>query len=500
MPHRIPPVGPRPTLLALVSTALVACTGDAGREPPASPVPGAGRPEAAAPIDRMEVATALSDGSNPEAPTPGTPMEPAAGRPVERPVERPNEESSERPTERLTERPIERAVERSTEQPAEQPTEERREPKSTVPPEEPLADTEEAPGNEPAPAGRPDAAGDGRTDPGPPTVRDSRFGGGRLRDLAARHGLHVGIAPRQARDLDFESIPEAELYRSILAEEFDIVTPENSQKMGWLRPTPDAWDWEATDRLVAFAEAHDQLVRGHPLVWHDQNPDWLDDIAPERIPALMREHVALAMARHRGRVAVWDVVNEAFRPDGGFRYSAWNPKGRGDYIAEAFRAARAADPVAELIINDFKIASPSAKSEGLLAFIEQALADGVPIDGVGVQMHIPTATGHFDAIRENFRRFAELGLSIWITEMDVTTDWREDPDVEAERQAVVYENVVRLCVEQPACRAIQIWGLSDRYAWRGTLDALPLDEHFQPKPAWYAIQRALGDSPPTPRR
>ncbi len=333
-----------------------------------------------------------------------------------------------------------------------------------------------------------------------PTIRDSRFGGGRLRDLADRHGLLVGIAPLQTSKVDFLSIPETELYRAILAEEFNIVTPENSQKMERLRPSPDEWRWEATDRLFEFAEGNDMRVHGHPLVWHGQVPDWVGAVAPEDRPALMRDHIERTMVRHRGRVAVWDVVNEAFEPNGGFRYSVWSPDARGDYIADAFRAARAADPAAELILNDYRISTPNAKSDELYEFARAALADGVPIDGVGMQFHVVVDTDDFDGIRRTFQRFADLGLSLWITEMDVMTDWQKDPASEAEGQAIVYENIVRLCVEQPACRAIQFWGLSDRYSWRGVVDGMPLDETFQPKPAWYAIQRALADTPATPRR
>ncbi len=269
-----------------------------------------------------------------------------------------------------------------------------------------------------------------------------------------------------------------------------------------LRPSPDEWRWEQTERLLEFAEGNDQRVHGHTLVWHDQVPDWVYEIAPEDRLALMRDHIERTMSRHAGRVAVWDVVNEPFVDDGAFRHHVWAPDGRGDYIADAFRTARAVDPSAELILNDFHVSTPGPKPDAIHEFVRAALADGVPIDGVGMQFHVNVSADaeDFDAMRRTFQRFADLGLSIWITEMDVMTDWQKDPIAEAEAQAIVYENVVRICVEQPACRAVQFWGLSDRYSWRGVVDGLPLDENFQPKPAWYAIQRALADTPPTPRR
>jgi len=116
-----------------------------------------------------------------------------------------------------------------------------------------------------------------------------------------------------------------------------------------------------------------------------------------------------------------------------------------------------------------------------------------------IPVHVNTSTGDFDSMRRNFARFAELRVSIYITELDVMTDWEADPDAEAERQANVYENVTSICVEQPACMALQTWGLSDRYAWRGVFDGLALDEDFRPKPAWRAMQRVLARTPPTPR-
>ena len=284
----------------------------------------------------------------------------------------------------------------------------------------------------------------------------SRFGEAPpLRDLAAAHGVRIGFAASH----DMFRLEDADRYAAIAAEEFDILTPEDSMKMEYLRHVPGRYEWEWSDRLVAFAETHGLAVHGHPLVWSGQVTQWIRDLDREGHRTLMREHVATLASRYRGRIEVWDAVNEAILSDGSPRDSLWYQSMGLDYIGEVFRIAREHDPEATLIYNDYHMGWLNPKSDAVLELLAGELARGTPIDGVGFQLHLDSRfEPGIDSLRENFRRFAELGLDIYITEMDVAVDWREDEQVEAEKQAAVYAEVMRLCLEQPRCRALQIWG------------------------------------------
>ena len=157
------------------------------------------------------------------------------------------------------------------------------------------------------------------------------------------------------------------------------------------------------------------------------------------------------------------------------------------YIAKAFERARAVDPEAVLLYNDYDVADANPKSDAMYELLRRELAAGTPIDGVGFQMHLRGDFDAFDEVADNFRRFAELGLEIWITEFDVAMDGVPD----LERQAEIYRRVLEICLDQSACRAFQTWGFTDRYSWRSGFVPLPFDDAYRAKPAYRALQDAL---------
>ena len=174
-----------------------------------------------------------------------------------------------------------------------------------------------------------------------------------LRDLAAAKGKAIGTAVTGSKLTG--------TYGEIAGREFNWLTPGNAMKWGSVEPTRGTFNWTEADRIVDFAEAHDQDVRGHTLVWHSQNPSWLDNgtWTPAQLSQLMNDHIALEVGRYKGRLAAWDVVNEPFNEDGTYRQTLWYNGLGTDYIAQALTAARAADPAAKLYINDYNVASPT---------------------------------------------------------------------------------------------------------------------------------------------
>src|SRR3954471_22453517 len=252
-----------------------------------------------------------------------------------------------------------------------------------------------------------------------------------LRALAAPIGLRVGTAVAPG-DLANRA------YAKIAGQQFNVVTPENELKWETVEPTRGTYDWSAADRLLDFAEAHGQQVRGHVLLWHNQNPQWLVNgvnngtISNAELRELLHRRITDQVTHFKGKISQWDVANE-FLADG------WSPApnehginsdnfwvahlGEG-IIADAFRWAHAADPDALLFYNDYNITGEdgnNAKSDAVYAWVQQMLAQRVPIDGVGDQGHLDTQYGFPTQMRQDLQRFADLGLRVAITEADVRT-------------------------------------------------------------------------------
>ena len=312
-----------------------------------------------------------------------------------------------------------------------------------------------------------------------------------LRALAARHGVRIGHAMR----FDWPSLQRADRYEAIVAREFDLVTPESSMKWDPLRPALDEYDFRDLDRLAAFARTHDIELHGHPLVWHRLNPDWVDELPAGELAEAMISHIETLMTRWPGLYPVWDVVNEAVADGGdGLRESPFLDAMGPAYLDVAHRAARAADPDATLIYNDYDIGWPTPKGAAAFALLDDLSARGVPVDAIGFQMHLDLDFAHAEGFSRTMQDAADRGLDVYVTEFDVTV-----PDVaDFDAQGQLYEDVLERCLMQPACRAFQVWGLDDRFSFRPQFDPLPFDDELEPKPAFYAMRRALAAEPVHP--
>lgn len=312
--------------------------------------------------------------------------------------------------------------------------------------------------------------------------------GERLRSLAARRDFLIGFAAT----LEAKLLPDNQLYRDIAAQEFNIVTGENSHKMNWIQPRRGVYNWADADDLADYAMANDLVLHGHPLVWHAQLPGWVKALTPADAQAVMRDHIRQLAGRYQGRAGVWDVVNEALEDDGSLRQSIWF-KGMGEaYIRDAFVTARQSDPAAVLLYNEYDVAWANAKSDAMYELIEKELNTGTPIDGVGFQMHLWADFDAFEEVAANFQRFADLGVDIYITEFDVSLMPEHDPA----RQAEIYQRILDICLAQPRCRAMQSWGYTDRYSWRAHYQPLMFDGRYRAKPAYFALQNSLAATLP----
>jgi len=325
--------------------------------------------------------------------------------------------------------------------------------------------------------------------------------GAGLRDLASHRGLVYGAA------LATYQLGTPEFAR-VFAREAAILVPEYEMKRGVIEAERGRYDFTGCDRLVEFARGHGVAMRGHPLVWHKRNPDWLEQAVTEtRDPRLFADYIAAVIARLKGQVHSWDVVNEAIEPSDGrhdaLRNSFWLKAYGPDYIDQAYHAARAADPDAQLVYNDWGFEAGGPDNDrfraATLGFLDGALARKVPIDALGIQGHLAAYGTKVD--QRKLRSFLDdvraLGLGILITEHDV--DDSGGPSRRDERDRAVADASRRfldVVVANPATSALLTWGLSDRFlaapGWQQQLAGysprmLPLDISFARKPLWHAI-------------
>jgi endo-1,4-beta-xylanase len=309
-----------------------------------------------------------------------------------------------------------------------------------------------------------------------------------LRTLAKQRGIEVGTAVRA------DALERNRAYRQTIERQFSSVTPENEMKWDAVEPSRGDFKFGPADEIVGAARDAGQKVRGHTLVWHAQVPDWVKQLSPDDLRQAMREHIRGEMEHFRTDVGVWDVVNEPITDDGGLRQSVFERRLGPGFIADAFRTARAADADAKLYLNEIGAEGINPKSNRLYEIVRDLKAQGVPIDGVGFQTHANLNGLPADMV-DNMRRFRALGLDVAITEADVAL--RLPPsDGALRKQADVYTQIVRDCLAVD-CRSLTFWGFTDGRSWisetqAGQGAATLLDEALRPKPAFFAVQAALG--------
>ena len=323
-----------------------------------------------------------------------------------------------------------------------------------------------------------------------------------LRQQADHAGVLIGAAVRPSQ----LSEPA---YASTLAREFNMVEPEDALKWFTLRPDKTTFDFRQGDEVVRFARTYEMNVRGHCLVWGRDNPAWLTQshFTTKQLSFLLREHITKVMKHYRGEVFAWDVVNEALDEKGNVRDSIWyNQPGIGlreqgtAYIEQAFHWAHKADPEALLFYNEAEGEGMNQKSDVIYAMVKDFKHRKVPIDGVGLQMHVPALDVDILAVAANIARLTALGVQVHITELDVSVPLNSNgqaDDKDLTGQSDVYRGVLRACLNSTGCTAIQTWGFTDKYSWIGSHSrgarghALPFDRAYQPKAAHRAIYEEL---------
>lgn len=352
---------------------------------------------------------------------------------------------------------------------------------------------------------------------------ENRFSGPTALREAYKDLFLIGAAVN--RDEVTGKSPKAE---AILRTHYNTLTAENDMKWGGLQPREGVFTFDAADRYVEFGQTHGLAVIGHTLVWHSQTPDWVFK-GPDGKPASrelllkrMETHIKTVVARYRGKIKGWDVVNEAISDgEGVLRISPWLEIIGDDFLLKAFQFAHEADPAAELYYNDYSLEG-SSKREKALQVLQKLKSRGARITGVGLQGHYGLKWPSVSEIDRTIADFAGLNLKVMITELDVDvlpSAWKDmsadigknyaaDPKLNpyaeglpAAKQAELarrYADVFAVYTKhRKNITRVTFWGVADGGSWLNnwpvkgrTSHPLPFDRAFQPKPAFDAILRA----------
>lgn len=352
-----------------------------------------------------------------------------------------------------------------------------------------------------------------------PAERDEHFKqvAKRFEEMRKKFGPPpAGFKPPEPPVFPEGPLPELEIAR----EHFNMIVAENETKMDAVYKGPDEFNWKMADRFVQFARENNQALRWHTLVWHNQSPEWIfqdkdgNKVSKEVLEERLKKYIFAVGERYGNDVCSVDVVNECisdkkFTLRDGADMSKWFDILGPEYVDKAFFWAKEAFPKSSLVINDYNLEMIEGKRQGMYELVKGMLSRGVPVDTVGLQMHINYQNPPIREIEETIELFGSLGLNVIVTEMEVSAYIDKDfskPDPrreytpefleqQAERYRALFD-CFRKEAKKGYLKDVVLWGISDRFTWKnnfpapGRTDApLLFDTGCRPKPAFDALVR-----------
>ena len=377
-----------------------------------------------------------------------------------------------------------------------------------------------------------------------------------LKDAYKDH-FHVGVAINrtiamnaavQADNVN-RNMDQINKDTALTLQQFDQIVPENDLKWEIIQPYegPNGYNFGPADSFVNFGISNHMYIVGHNLVWHSQTPSWVfgasnapppadwnpnqpvargrggfgrgggggPQATREQLLQRMHDHIMTVVGRYKGKIKVWDVVNEAIS-DGGtniLRDSPWSRIIGPDFIAKAFEYAHEADPDAILRYNDYSLENP-AKRRKLITMIKSLQAQGVPVMAIGSQTHVHLGSPTFEQEDQMLTDLDQLGLPIHITELDVNNSQAGQRNTGADvanmstmtgggvvsdsdkRLADEYSALFKAFLKHKSVKVVTFWGVNDGITWLRGATPLLFDANDQPKPAFDAVIRvATGEQP-----
>lgn len=324
--------------------------------------------------------------------------------------------------------------------------------------------------------------------------------------------IGAAINPQQASGKD-------KVGTEVIKKQFNAIVADNCMKSAEIHPEEDRYNFTRADEFVEFGEKNNLVITGHTLIWHSQLSRWFcvdkdgKNVSPEVLKQRMKEHITTVVKRYKGRIKGWDVVNEAFEDNGSYRKTKFYEILGEEYIPLAFQYAHEADPEAELYYNDYSMAHPGRRA-AVVKLVQDLKKRGIRIDAIGMQGHIGMDYPKISEFEKSMLAFAETGVKVMITELDLTVIPSPDPNVGAEVSASFeykkemnpYPNELpedvskawtarmndffRLFLKhQDIITRVTLWGVGDHTSWRndwpmvGRTDyPLLFDRNYQPKP------------------
>ena len=297
-------------------------------------------------------------------------------------------------------------------------------------------------------------------------------------------------------------------YRQAIVANCDIIVPEGEMKWPDIHPARNRFDFEKADALVDFARQHDIEIRGHTLAWYGGMPDWTREIASRReAEAELVGHIETVVARYRGDIPSWDVVNEPLidwpEDANSLRPSIWTRQLGADYIPIALKTTARVDPTTRLVLNEYDLEYQggrfAARRKALIQLLRSLRDRDVPLHAVGLQSHLfGDRKLDRDGLQAFLREVAALKLDVLITELDVIDHvFPADIGARDARVAATARDYLEMVCEVVHPKALLTWGLSDRYTWVPTWfkrrdglpnRPLPFDADLNPKPLFDVIE------------
>jgi endo-1,4-beta-xylanase len=301
-------------------------------------------------------------------------------------------------------------------------------------------------------------------------------------------------------------------YRNTIIQNFQSVSFTNELKMKNVQREEGVWDFSRVDSMLHFARNNNLQVHGHTLVWHHSVPDWLGNYSGDsaKLEEIMKQHIFQVISHCKGKVVSWDVVNEAISDTSGnyFRGTIWSRNLGEGFIERAFHYAHEADPDALLFYNEYGTEQDTLKFSKTMRMIKNLQQRGVPVHGIGFQMHTQLGWPPVELIDSLVKVAASTGLLIHFSEVDVSVNGLfnstgyltslEDDMLMA--QTVRYQKLAEIYHSIPVKQqfALTTWGVHDGSTWlrdhyvRNKSEwPLLFDDHFNPKPAFFAIQKIV---------
>lgn len=343
--------------------------------------------------------------------------------------------------------------------------------------------------------------------------------GGPLLKETFKDDFAIGTALNAEQILEKE--PNA---AALVPQQFDAITPENIMKAEVIHPEWSRYDFDLADKIVAYGNKHKMQVNGHTLIWHSQLPPFVRNMKDaDSVRRFFTDHINTIASRYDGKIYSWDVVNEALNEDGTMRKSIFLEKLGDDFVVEAFRLAQKAAPNTKLYYNDYNIEEPK-KRAGAIRLIKKIQAAGVRIDGVGIQGHWRAYNVPLQDIEQSIREFADLGIEVAFTELDLgvlpnpwdgtTAEVSQTaaytakmnpyaaglPDSMQQKLTNSYEALFQLFLKhRDKISRVTFWGVNDGQSWLNdwpikgrTNYPLLFDRQFKPKPAFYKVIQTKG--------